>query len=177
MTVDSGPDLAHRPATRQNIAGETPMQPVKTEFLFRIALQVNAPFADLGETPFGKRMIARVNGGTVEGPKINGTVRDGGGDWLLLRRDGALQLDVRLIIETDDGALIYMTYRGVRHGPAEVMARLGRGETVDPSEYYFRSTPYFETSSDKYAWMNKIVCVAMGSRIAAGPIYEVHQVL
>lgn len=152
------------------------MQPVRTEFLFRADLEVPG-IADLGATPFGTRRIARVSGGTFEGPKIRGTIRDGGGDWLLLRNDGALQLDVRLILETDDKQLIYMTYRGIRHGAPEVMARLNSGQPVEPGEYYFRTTPWFETSSDKYGWMNRIVCIGMGSRIARGPIYEVHQVL
>ena len=100
-----------------------------------------------------------------------------GSDWLLLRRDGVLQLDVRLMLETDDKALIYMTYRGLRHGPADVIAKLGRGEAVDPSLYYFRATPYFETAAEKYAWMNGICCIATGSRAASGPTYHVFQVL
>ena len=88
-----------------------------------------------------------------------------------------LQLDVRLTLETDDKQMIYMTYKGFRHGPKDVIDRLNRGEAVDAGLYYFRTTPYFETSSDKYAWMNSICCVASGSRSAAGPTYHVFQVL
>ncbi|HXW23440.1 MAG TPA: DUF3237 domain-containing protein [Xanthobacteraceae bacterium] len=152
------------------------MPEIKTELLFKIVLDV-PPILDLGETPYGHRRIARVAGGIVEGPKINGRVLDGGGDWLLLRRDGVLQLDVRLTIETDDKQHIYMTYRGYRHGPKDVIDRLNRGEVVDPSLYYFRATPYFETASAKYAWLNGICAVATGARLATGPTYHVFQVM
>jgi hypothetical protein len=105
-------------------------------------------------------------------------VHDAGGDWILNRTDGVTQLDVRLTMQTDDGALIYMTYKGLRHGPADVMAKLAAGETVDPSLLYFRTAPFFETAADgKYAWMNKAVFVATGRREPSGPIYRVFQVL
>ena len=108
---------------------------------------------------------------------MKGRVLDGGGDWLLLRRDGVLQLDVRQTLETDDKQHIYMTYRGYRHGPKDVIDRLNRGEAVDPSLYYFRTTPWFETASEKYAWLNGICAVATGARLASGPTYHVFQVL
>ena len=152
------------------------MPEIKTELLFKIVLEVPS-ILDLGETPYGRRRIARVGGGTFEGPKMKGRVLDGGGDWLLLRRDGVLQLDVRITLETDDKQLIYMTYRGYRHGPKDVIDRINRGEAVDPSLYEFRVTPYFETGSEKYAWMNGICAVGTGERTATGPVYTVFQVL
>jgi len=152
------------------------MAEIKTELLFKIVLEVPS-ILDLGETPYGRRRIARVGGGTFEGPKMKGRVLDGGGDWLLLRRDGVLQLDVRQTLETDDKQHIYMTYRGYRHGPKDVIDRLNRGEAVDPSLYYFRTTPWFETASEKYAWLNGICSVATGERQASGPTYYVYQVL
>ncbi|HZD26208.1 MAG TPA: DUF3237 domain-containing protein [Alphaproteobacteria bacterium] len=152
------------------------MSGIETEFLFQARLEVPR-INDLGATPFGHRRIAEVSGGTFEGPKLKGRALPGGGDWLLLRNDGVLQLDVRLILETDDKALIYMTYRGARHGPDAVMQRLNAGEPVDPSEYYFRTAPFFETSSEKYAWLNGIVSVATGHRTPEGPVYDVYQVL
>lgn len=153
------------------------MSEVRTDFLFRISIQVGGTPAMIGRTPFGERRIARIGGGTVEGPKVNGIIQSGGGDWILLRADGAMQLDVRLTIETDDNALIYMTYRGVRHGPPDVMDRVNRGEPVDPAAYYFRTAPFFETGSEKYGWLNRIVAVGIGSRVPEGPIYDVFQVL
>jgi Protein of unknown function (DUF3237) len=152
------------------------MPEIKTELLFKIVLEVPS-ILDLGETPYGRRRIARVGGGTFEGPKMKGRVLDGGGDWLLLRRDGVLQLDVRQTLETDDKQHIYMTYRGYRHGPKDVIDRLNRGEPVDPSLYYFRTTPNFETASEKYAWLNGICSIATGERQASGPTYHVFQVL
>ena len=152
------------------------MPDIKTEHLFTISLEV-PQIRDLGATPYGGRRIARVASGRFEGARVKGKVLDGGGDWLLMRHDGVLQLDVRITLETDDGHLIYMTYKGFRHGPKDVIDRLNRGETVDPSLYYFRATPYFETSSEKYAWINKICCIATGQRQASGPTYHVFTIL
>jgi hypothetical protein len=100
-----------------------------------------------------------------------------GGDWLLMRPDQVLTLDVRLTLLTDDGEYIYMSYRGLRHGPKEVMDKLNKGEAVDPALYYFRMTPIFETSSTQYAWLNRIIGVGTGRRESTGPIYEVYEVL
>lgn len=152
------------------------MPDIKTELLFKIVLDVPT-IRDLGKTPFGMRRIAQIAGGTFEGPKLAGKVLPGGGDWLLLRADNVLQLDVRLTMQTNDEQLIYMTYKGFRHGPKDVIDRLNRGESVDPSLYYFRATPYFETSSDKYAWLNGVCTIATGQRSASGPTYHVFQVL
>ena len=152
------------------------MPEIKTEFLFKITLEV-PPLLDLGDTPYGRRRIARIAGGSFEGPKLKGEVLPGGGDWLLLRHDGVLQLDVRLTMQTHDQQLIYMTYRGFRHGPQDVIERLNRGEAVDSSLYYFRVTPYFETNSPTYGWLNKICSIATGERSASGPTYHIFQVL
>lgn len=140
---------------------------------FKIELTVKSPVLNLGNTPYGNRLIAEVTGGTVSGPLLQGTVRPGGGDWLLLRNDGVMQLDVRLTIEASDGGLIYTTYRGLRHGPKDIMEKLAAGEEVDPSNYYFRIAPVFETSSESHDWLNKHLFVATGSRKAEGPTYEV----
>ena len=152
------------------------MAEIQTERLFRIDITV-PEIQEIGDTPYGRRRVALVTGGTFEGDKLRGRVLGGGGDWLLLRKDGVLNLDVRLTLETDDGATIYMTYRGYRHGPEEVIERLNRGEDVDPSEYYFRTAPMFETASEKYAWLNSVVCVGTGRRTPQGPVYDVFQVL
>ena len=147
------------------------MSEIKTEFVMEMRLAVATPLTAIGNTQYGDRRIARVTGGTFEGPRLSGTVRDGGGDWILNRTDGVTQLDVRLTMEATDGALIFMTYKGLRHGPADVMARLAAGETVDPSLLYFRTTPFFETAADgPHAWMNKSCFVATGRRDPAGPI-------
>ena len=152
------------------------MSEISTELLFRITFTV-APPLHLGATPLGDRRNVTVTGGQFDGPKLRGTVLPGGSDWILARPDGVLQLDVRATLQTHDGALINMTYGGYRHGPAAVIERLNRGESVDPAEYYFRTAPFFETSAEKYAWLNKIVAIGTGHRLPAGPIYHVYQVL
>jgi hypothetical protein len=138
---------------------------------------VVAPLQKIGAVPHGTRAIAPIAGGTFEGPRLRGTVLPGGGDWTLLRADGVLELDLRLTLQTDDGALIDMTSFGLRHGPAEVMAALARGETVDPSHYYFRTAPRFETSAAPYAFLNRLVAIAVGDRRARGPIYSIFEIL
>ena len=149
---------------------------VRTTPLFTLTLKV-AKMQNLGKTPLGERRVGIVAGGSFEGPKLKGTVEEGGSDWILARPDGALQLDVRLTLKTDDEHLIGMTYRGVRHGPAAVIERLNRGEPVDPSEYYFRIAPFFETASEKYGWLNRIIAVGLGHRPPEGPVYRIFEVL
>ena len=96
---------------------------------------------------------------------------------MLLRRDDALEIEVRITLETDDQQQIYTSWKGFRHGPKEVIDRLNRGEIVDPETYYFRTTPYFETRSEKYDWMNRICSIATGARKASGRTFEVFQLL
>ena len=109
------------------------MPELRSNHLFTLTLDVDPNIVDLGETPYGRRRIASVTGGTFEGEEIRGTVLPTpGGDWLLLRRDGILMLNVRLTLKTDDGHLIYMHYEGMRHGPAWVIEALNKGEKVEP---------------------------------------------
>ncbi|NML47536.1 DUF3237 domain-containing protein [Ramlibacter sp. G-1-2-2] len=150
---------------------------IQTRPLFEIRLQV-PQIVDIGDTPLGRRRIATVTGGEFEGERLRGSVVGApAGDWLLQRNDGTTILDVRLLLRTDDGEHIYMSYRGVRHGPADVMARMAAGEVVDPKTYYFRITPVFETSARKYDWLNRIVAVGTGRREPTGPIYTIEEVL
>ncbi|HEV2549160.1 MAG TPA: DUF3237 family protein [Stellaceae bacterium] len=151
------------------------MPEIKTEFLFTIALDVDV--SNLGDTPYGSRRVARFTSGSFAGPKLKGTVLPGGAGWMLFRRDDVLEIEVRIILETDDKQQICMSWKGFRHGPKEVIERLNRGEVVDPATYYFRTTPYFETSSQKYGWMNRICSIATGSRTAGKRSFEVFQVL
>ena len=151
------------------------MSEIKTEFLFTITLEFDIHI--LGDTPYGTRRIGRLITGSFEGPKLKGSVLPGGGSWATLRRDDVLEIEVRITLETDDKQLIYMNWKGLRHGTREVIDRLNRGENVDPTKYYFRTTPYFETNSEKYSWMNRICSIATGSRKANGRTLEVFQVL
>jgi hypothetical protein len=139
---------------------------LRLEPLFRAEISL-APAQELGDTPLGRRRIIPIVGGTVSGARLSGEVLPGGADWQVIRPDGVADLDARYTIRTNDGALVYVRNRGYRHGPPEVIARLGRGESVDPSLYYMRTTPRFETGDERYAWLNRIVCVGSGARLAA----------
>jgi hypothetical protein len=123
------------------------------------------------------RRVGRFGAGSFEGPKLKGTVLPGGACWMLMRRDDVLEIEARITLETDDKQQIYMSWKGFRHGPKEVIDRLNRGEAIEPSTYYFRTTPYFETSSEKYNWLNRICSIATGARPARGRTFEVFQVL
>src|SRR5262245_24076293 len=131
----------------------------------------------IGAVPHGSRVTAPITDGTFEGPRLRGKVLPGCGDWTLLLGDGVLELDLRITLQTDDGALIHMASFGLRHGPPDVIAALARGEIVDPSAYYFRTTPRFETAHPKYAFLNRLIAVATGDRRPEGPTYTIEEVL
>ena len=152
------------------------MAELRTAHLFTLTLTV-AGMQPVGATPLGNRRVGLVAGGSFVGPRLSGTVLPGGADWIMVRPDGVTTLDVRLVLQTTDGAAIGMTYRGLRHGPAAVMARLDRGEAVEPSEYYFRTAVAFETAAPAYAWLNSIIAVGTGHRPPSGPVYDVFEVL
>jgi Protein of unknown function (DUF3237) len=152
------------------------MTALRLEPLFIFQIAVNPPSV-IGQTPGYDRRIGEISGGRFEGERLRGKILSGGSDWQSLRADGTMTLNVRLVMETDDKELIAMTYLGMRHGPKDVLERIGRGEKVSPTEYYMRATPYYETASEKYGWLNRIVSVAYGHRMAGGAIYQVFQVL
>jgi hypothetical protein len=135
----------------------------KLRFAFEIDVDVAAPL-DFGVTQNGHRRVIPIRSGRVTGPRLQGRIVPGGGDWQILHSDGAASLDARYTIETDDGALIYAVNRGVRHGPPEVLARLNRGEPVDPASYYFRSVATFETSAAGCAWLQRAIILGVGER-------------
>jgi hypothetical protein len=152
------------------------MPELKSEYLFTITVTVEA-LHDVGSVPLGTRHIDMLGKGRFEGPRLKGEVLPGGMDMKTLRADGAMNPNVRLVLKTDDGALIFMHYTGVRHGSPEVMARIARGEAVSPMDYYLRNTPYFETAAAKYDWLNRIVAVGVGRRMPAHAEYDVFQIL
>ena len=149
---------------------------VTTKPLFAMRLDVGGMHS-IGVPEGPGQRVAVVPSGIFEGERLSGTVLDGGADWQTMRGDGATTLDVRLVLRTNDGALIGMTYSGVRHGPAEVLARLAQGEAVDPADYYFRTSASFTTSDPRYAWINRIVAVGIGHRAPSGPVYNLFEIL
>lgn len=135
-----------------------------------------APPQELGDSPLGRRRIIPITGGSFRGERLAGRVLPGGADWQIIRTDGVAELDARYTLETEDKALIYVRNFGYRHGPAEVIRRLAAGEALDPSLYYMRTTPRFETGAERYQWLNRMICVATGARRAAAVELEVFEV-
>ena len=152
------------------------MAEIRTQPLFTIRLLVGELQA-VGPAPGGNRIVGVVGGGTFDGARLKGTVLSGGSDWIIIRTDGSFTLDVRLVLKTDDGALIGMTYKGIRHGSPEILAKVARGEPVDPKELYFRTAVFFETASEKYDWINRIIGIGTGHRPPEGPVYEIFELL
>jgi hypothetical protein len=149
---------------------------MNTRPLMTLRVVLGAP-QRIGAVPGGVRVTVPIVDGTFEGSRLSGRVLPGGGDWTLLRPDGVLELDLRTTLETDDGALVHLASFGLRHGPPEVIAALGRGEEIDLSRYYFRTTPRFEASAPRYDFLNRLLAVATGDRKPGGPVYMIHEVL
>ena len=163
-------------ATRLRDGLPDTLRELRTRPLFVVHLGVR-PLQIVGATPGAYRRVGVVPSGVFEGERLSGRVLDGGADWQNVRSDGSTALDVRLVLETFDDALIGMTYRGIRHGAPDVIARVEKGEAVDPGDYYFRIAPLFETAATQYAWLNNVVAIGIGHRRADGPVYSIFEVL
>jgi hypothetical protein len=148
---------------------------LETEFLFRLTLEVSTPEI-VGTAADHELRVIAIKGGRFEGPRLNGTVLPIGADWLRVEPDGSARIDVRITLREASGALIQVTYAGVRTGPPEVLVRLAKGEAVAPSDYYFRATMRFETSAPELLWLNRTLAVATGQRPPTGPCYDVYAV-
>lgn len=130
---------------------------------FEAAINISS-IKDLGITPIGHRRIIDLKGGRVSGPKLKGKILPGGADWQYIRDDNVTYVDARYTIEADDGALIYVSNQGYRHGPKDVIEKIKRGEPVKDNSYYFRCTPWFETSAHQHDWLNRTIFIASGFR-------------
>jgi Protein of unknown function (DUF3237) len=120
----------------------------------------------LGAAPMGERRCVALLGGSVTGPELQGTIVPGGTDWQWQRADGVLEIGAHYIVATPDGGRVEVQSQGLRHGPPEVMARLARGEAVDPAEYFFRTALRFCTGAPAWLQLNKVMGVATGRREA-----------
>jgi hypothetical protein len=152
------------------------MPELKSSYIGELMMEITGSYM-LGASPVGKRLLDRLDKGHFKGPKVQAEIVTGGMDILLGGADGAVRPDVRLILKLDDGEILLIVYRGVRHAPAEVMQRIARGERVPPDEYYLRTSLVFETASGKYDWMNRIVGVGVGRREPGAVFYDVFEVL
>jgi hypothetical protein len=152
------------------------MDMVSREPIFRVHCEV-ADILDLGAAPFGHRRVVNLLGGTVSGRKLSGRILPGGTDWQIMAADGALDVHARYTVESDAGALVQVDSRGMRHGAPEVLARLARGEDVDPALYYFRTVMRFETAHPSALWLNRILAIAKGAREKNAVKLDVYEVL
>jgi len=147
-----------------------------TEFAFEARVSVDKPLV-IGESSYGLRRVIPITGGTFSGPNIEGRVVPGGADWQFVRPDGALDITAKYTLETNDGVLISVDNRGMRHAPPAVLERLSRGEPVPASEYYFRTSAQFEAPmGSKYEWLNRAVFIGVGERVADAAIVRFYKV-
>jgi hypothetical protein len=123
-----------------------------------------APTHNIGAGPHGTRITFPINGGSFEGDRLRGRVLAGGNDWTVRRSDGVLELDLRVTLETDDGALIHMTFEGVRDD----------GAAGAP---YVRTLPRFETAEPKYSFLNRLLAVGTGEIRTDGPVHVIDEIL
>jgi hypothetical protein len=142
--------------------------------VYRLEATLGEPL-DLGDLAQGRRRIVPLTGGTFTGPELNGTLLAGvSADWQIVRPDGTALGDIRYTLQTNSNDLLYVRSRGVRHGSADVLARLARGEDVDASEYTFRTSTQIETAAPRLDWLNKGVFIGVGGRQPGGVIYETY---
>ena len=142
--------------------------------VYRLEATLGQP-QDLGNVAQGHRRIVPLIGGTFTGPELNGKLVPGASaDWQIILPDGTALGDVRYTLQTDRDDVLYVQSRGVRYGSAKVLERLGRGETVDPAEYTFRTATQIEMAATDLDWLNRGVCIGVAGRQAAGVTYETY---
>lgn len=148
---------------------------IKTRPIFSLSVRLAPPICIAGT--LGERRFIAVLGGKVEGPRLSGEILPVGEDLQSIRPDGAVELDIRTVIQTISGHHVYLSGRGIRHGAPETLARIAAGEEVPSSEYYFRESLYFETGDPELDWLTRCVTVAKGRRSRSTATIDVFQVL
>lgn len=135
----------------------------RLEPVFRLSVEVAKPL-EVGDIGWGERRVIDITGGTVSGPGGHGRILPGGADYQIIRPGGLTELRAHYTIELEGGVLVYIENLGIRFGAPEALARIRRGEPVDPSEIYFRCTPRFETGSKDHAWLMTHIFLGVGVR-------------
>jgi len=154
------------------------MEGLTSQPLFTMTLDVDGPPQIIGIVPEGHmRRVANVTGGKFVGSRMKGRVLPGGSAWSAVRSDGIVNLEVRIVLETDENELVYLTYQGRRGGPPDIVARFTRGEPIPDGADYFRVLMMFETAAPPLLWLNDIVAVGVGRRPPTGPSYDVFEIL
>jgi hypothetical protein len=136
-----------------------------------------AGILQLGRTPLGERRVINILGGSFRGERLAGRILPGGADWQIVRADGVADLDARYTLEAAGGGLIQVRSQGLRHGPADVLARLAAGEPVDARTYYFRTALRFETGAADLDWLNRVIAIGIGARLPRAVELSVFEVL
>ena len=149
---------------------------ISPEPIFSVRCEL-ADILDVGAAPLGHRRVVNILGGAVTGARLTGRVLPGGADWQIVGAGGMLDLHARYTLESDAGALIQVESRGLRHAPPDILARLAKGDDVDPSLYYFRTVMRFETAHPSTDWLNRILALAKGAREKNAVKLEVYEVL
>ena len=159
MTVAAGFGITAWVSLSPQPASAADAPDVQTKFLFELALTTMPP-SEIGSD----RLVVAVSSGTFDGPRLKGTVAGPAGDWIVQRRDGSKLLDVRMLLQTDDGQRVYMTWRGIAYTPPG-------------GALFARVLPMFETGSAKYAWLNNIVAVGIYRPAAGKIVYRIYEIL
>lgn len=154
---------------------DSPLAELPVEHLTDLTVELEP--ARVVSTPLGTRMVFVIRGGRAEGPALNGELLPGGGDSLRIGDDRVGRVDVRATLRTDDGALIELTVGGLISVPADGLQRLGAGERLPWRETYIRTTPRFETSDERYAWLSRLVAVAYNELSPNRIDYRIYRVL
>jgi hypothetical protein len=152
------------------------MESLPHRHLTTLTLYVDfAAIAQIGATRAGHRGIAPLTGGQFEGERLSGRVL-GGHDWVVTRTDGTMALDVRLTLETVDGARVYLAYTGSFLGSADSLKRFRSGELLSPGDYQLRTVAKFESGDDRYRWLEDMIVVGIGEHQRAGPVYTLFEI-
>lgn len=138
----------------------TEPEPPRLRFAFEARVDIDPPLP-VGHAGGGTLGFTPITGGTVAGPRLNGQVMAGGGDWAVQRHGVSLDLDARYLIRADDGAYIDVVNRGFWVASPEVDDMLDAGRPVDPSQYYFRTQPVFRTDAEAHIWLTHTVFVGL----------------
>lgn len=159
-----------------SLRAQTPSPAPKLQLAFEASFEVGTPEI-VGAVPGGTRRLVPINGGTFSGPSLKGSVLPGGADHQMMQADGFTQLEARYMLQTDEGEKIYVTNRGLRYGPPEVLAKLNAGEKVDPSLIYFRTAATLETAAPRLQWLNHTLFVGVGERYPDRVVVRFYSVL
>jgi Protein of unknown function (DUF3237) len=161
------------------IADHADLLPLVSELPVEHLCDMNADLEPAQSIPtaLGARMTFIARGGRVEGPRLRGELLPGGGDWLQVGADGVARMDVRATIRTHDDVLIHYETRGVIKIPPDGLDRLAAGEVLPFEETYVRTTPTFETSDERYAWLSEVVAVGYNVLSPEHIDYRIYKVL